>query len=342
MSNTNNKNALPDAIIFAQRRLQDLPPLPPQGAIGPEVCAIIHLYLAVWQDVTPAQRQAVSLHVQSCPRCQNELSVLQRATQIVYSLPSSEPSVQVDQALLAAIRARRQADTRSAPAALPPRPLRSRKKQLPMRFIGVLAAAAILILALAFSVPRFINQPLQAFTLPTNLSWNNYVLFSKQAMTNAQGEHYQVMTYHQMQANVINVETVMNGKLDVVVVKDPQKALGLDMMHHVAQWDAQSWVDDTKFFDLDRLRHDLSTGSAVYLGKDHFNGKDVYRIRYPDGHILILDMDYMPVNILPADKNNGTPMYETIQWLYPSKVSASVWSMQVPDNFRMGQLPRHP
>ncbi|GCE27081.1 hypothetical protein KDA_25650 [Dictyobacter alpinus] len=315
--------------------------MPPIGATGPEVCAIVRLYLAVWHDLPSAQRQVVYRHVQSCAQCQDELRVLQRSTQMVQSLPASEPSAQLDQAILATIRARSQTANRPGLTAFPARRAKSRTRR-PLGLIGGLAAAAIVIVALVISASMFMNQRLQAFALPADLSWNSYVLLSTQNLTNAKGEHYKVVAYHQMQENVINVETMMDGKLDVVVVKDQQKALGLDMMHHVAQWDAQSWVDDSTYFDLTRLRHDLSTGSAVYLGKDQFQGKDVYRIRYADGHILLLDMDYMPVNVVPPHEDDHAPMYASIQWLQPSKVPDSMWNMQVPADFRMGHLPRHP
>lgn len=342
MSNTNNNQAQQKNLPKSGHS-QSLPPLPLIGARGPVACSTIRLYLAVWNDLTPPQKEIVSRHVQSCELCKKEQQILSRTTKMMQRLPASEPGVRVDQAVLAAIAGRRNNRPRTTPlsAIASPRPKR-RQGRTPLRLVGVLAAAAVLILAIAFSASMLMSQHLQAFTLPTNLSWDNYVLFSKQTMTNAHGERYEVMSYHNMSVGMVNVETVMSGKIDVVVVADQQKALGLDMMHHVAQWDAQAWMHDQSLFDLAQLRHDLSVGSATYLGKGTFQGKAVYRIRYHDGHVLLLDMHYMPVNILPHADGKQEPMYDTVQWLQPSQVSASMWDMQVPGNFRMGQLPGHP
>ncbi|GHO87950.1 hypothetical protein KSZ_59560 [Dictyobacter formicarum] len=268
---------------------------------------------------------------------------MSRTTKMMRHLPDSEPGAQVDEAVMAAIAGRHNSRPQTTPlsAIATPRS-QSRQRRSSLRLVGVLAAAAILILAIAFSASTLLGQHVQAFTLPANVSWDNYVLFSKQTMTNAHGERYEVMSYHNMSERMVNVETVMSGKIDVVVVADQQKALGLDMMHHVAQWDAQEWMHDPPLFDLAQLRHDLGVGSATYLGKGTFQGKEVYRIRYQNGHVLLLDMHYMPVNVLPQADGKQEPMYDTIQWLQPSQVSASMWDMQVPGNFRMGQLPGYP
>ncbi|GCE05442.1 hypothetical protein KDAU_27710 [Dictyobacter aurantiacus] len=324
---------------------QALPPLPIIGDNGPAACSIIRLYLAVWDDLTPPQKEVVARHVQSCELCQKEQQVLSRTTKLMRQLPASEPGARVDQAVLVAIARRRM--NRSQPASLADLAaarsgMRNKQRHSPARLIGVLAAAAVLILAIAFTASSLLGPHTQAFAVPSNVTWDNYVLYSKQTMTNARGERYQVMSYHNMSANVMNVETVMSGKLDVMVVADQQKALGLDMMHHVAQWDAHEWMHDQPLFNLTQLRQDLSSGKATYLGKGTFQGKEVYRIRARDGHVLLLDMHYMLVNVLPQSDGQPKPMYDTVQWLQPSQVSASLWDMQVPGNFRMGQLPGQP
>jgi len=345
MSNTKNSKAQQRNMTNGGHS-QGLPPLPIIGDNGPVVCSTIRLYLAVWDDLTPPQKEIVTRHVQSCELCQKEQQIYSRTSKLMRQLPGSEPSAQVDQAVLVAIAKRRmnrpQVASLVAISAAPS--ARSAKKgRSSLHLVGVLAAAAVLILAIAFSASSLLGQQhAQAFNVPANVSWANYVLFSKQTMTNAHGDRYEIMSYHNMSANMVNVETVMNGKLDVVVVADQQKALGLDMMHHVAQWDAQAWMQDQSFFDLTQLRQDLSSGKATYLGKGTFQGKEVYRIRYRDGHVLLLDMKYMPVNVLPQADGQQMPMYDTVQLLSPSQVSASLWDMQVPGNFRMGQLPGHP
>ncbi|GCE19474.1 hypothetical protein [Dictyobacter kobayashii] len=344
MSNTNNNNKAQQKDMSNLAHYQSLPPLPAVNSSGPDVCSVMRLYLAVWDDLTVSQKELVYYHVQSCAECKKEQRILSRTTQMLQQLPITEPAPHVDDAVMRAIAARRNNRSHTlAPSdvVLPFAP-RSRQQRSPWRLAGILAAAALLILAVGLSISLLTAPHLQAFALPANLSWNNYILFSKQTMANAQGQQYEVMAYHNMSVNMVNVETVMPGKIDVVVVADQQKALGMDMMHHVAQWDAQEWVHSQTFFDLNQLRNELNDGSAVYLGKGTFQGKEVYRIRYPDGHVLLLDMHYMPVNILPPSEEAHTPMYDTVQWLLPTQVSASMWDMQVPGNFRMGQLPGHP
>lgn len=339
MNNTNNNSVQRDTVLLQP---QDLPPLPPMGAIGPDVCAIIRIYLAVSDDLTPTQRQILYQHVEFCHWCKNEQQLIGRATQLMHYVHGSEPSAHVDHAVMAAIAARHDQRMHLAP----PMTMASRRRRQPaLRLMGALVAAALVILAIWFSVSPLLPQPQQTFTLPTDLSWNSDVLYYKQTMTNAQGERYQVTCYHNRSDNTINLETVMNGKVDIVVVKDQQKSLGLDKMSHIAQWDVRYWSENEPFFNLERLRQDLRDGKVVYAGKDQFKGQEVYRIRYPDGHVLLLDMDYMPVNILPqGDKTTDAvaPMYDTVQWLHPSQVAASMWDMQVPPDFRMGEIAPRP
>jgi hypothetical protein len=335
MSNTNDSNNL----STINRSLQDpLPPLPPVGAVGPEVCATIRLYLAVWQDLAPMQRRIVHQHIISCKFCRNEQQVYLRATQLIQSLPTSSPSVQVDRAVLAAIVARNTSHRSIGTLAAPPFKSASRKRSQTLWVAGSLAAAAMILIGFALMYTSFMRPSAEAFSIPTNLSWNNYVLFHKQVSTNAQGEQLEVMSYHNMSKDVVNVETVIQGKKDVVVLADGKQSLGLDMMKHVAQWDVKNPSLDNTYFDLDALRQDLHTGSAVYQGTATFYGQNVYRISYSDGHVLLLDMNYMPVNILPQASASATPVYKTVQWLRPSQVASSMWNINVPAGFSMGQV----
>jgi hypothetical protein len=118
----------------------------------------------------------------------------------------------------------------------------------------------------------------------------------------------------------------------------------MDMMHHVAQWNAQAWATDESMFNLQQVRSDLQTGKAAYLGKGSFNGQPVYQIRCPNNQVLLLNMNYMPVNVLQvtSSSNAGQPVYNTVEWLQSSKVPDSTWDMNVPHDFKMGTLPSTP
>lgn len=336
--------------------ITNLPPLPPEGARGSDVCAIMRLYLAVWNDLSKEEMLQVSRHIETCASCAREHRILSRATHLVASLDASSPSARVDQAVMAAIAARGGKDTSSKQRA--PRPLhRSVRRRRATPLMGALAAAAVLAIALLastrFALPYGISivppwapgTPHQAitqqsFALPADLSWDSYVLYLHQTKTTTDGEQYSITTYHDMTSGMTNAETVMDNKLDVDVVRDQHDALGMDMMHHVAQWGAQKWSVYVSIFDLDSLRNALKNKQAVYDGTGTFHGQKVYRIRFKNGLILLLDMHYMPVNVL--QNSSGRPLYDTVQWLSPSKVPDSMWDMNVPKGFKMGKLPAKP
>ena len=132
--------------------------------------------------------------------------------------------------------------------------------------------------------------------------------------------------------------------LDVVAVGDKYAMLGLDMMHHIAQWGANDWKVDETPFNLAQLRSDMSANRATYLDKDTFHGQDVYRIRCRDGLVLLLNMHYQPVNVLRGAVGPGTgePVYDILQLMPASHISNSMWDMRVPAGFRMGTLPPKP
>jgi hypothetical protein len=183
-----------------------------------------------------------------------------------------------------------------------------------------------------------------AFILPAALTWSGYVLYHTETRMSSKGQRYQIKTYHNLATDRIHVETVEDGVLDVIVVGDAHKMLGMDMMHHTAQWGATEWGVDESMFNLPLLRSDLQTGRASYLGTDSFRGQDVYRVRCENGFVLLLDMHYLPVNVLRGAVGPGTgePMYDTLRLLSPSKVSNSMWNMSVPPGFQMGALPAKP
>lgn len=330
--------------------LSSLPSLPPIGAVGPQVCEVMRLYLALWSDLTPEQQQIVSTHVRSCPTCTTEQELLNYATRLVRSSQSSSPSARVDQTVKEAIAARSRAA--KAPSSITPfRKSLARKtpqRGTPLRLAGFVAAAAVLLFAVvaSFQFVKISNNigPQQAFVLPATLTWTGYILYHTETRLGKKGERYQVNSYHNLNDGSLRVETMQDGTLDVVAVSDTHKTLGLDMMHHVAQWDANAWMVDESMFDLKELRKELQTHRAVYLDKDSFKGKDVYRIRCDNGLVLLLDMHYMPVNVLRGAVGPGTgePIYDTLQLMPPSHVSASMWDMSVPPGFTMGTLPVKP
>ncbi len=323
----------------------DVPPLPATGDAGPQVCAVVRLYLALLDDLSPEQVQAVFRHLDVCEECMQELRRLQRTTRLVARLPASEPSPQVDQAILAALAAHREEQVH--PQARPfPSPRRV-KRQVRLRFLGRLAAAAVLVLAAITGIHLFsLSSPGAGspFALPANLSWSGSVVYHSETGLAADGTPYQIDTYHDLGTGRMHVETVMDDRLDVVAVGDEQAMLGKDMMHHVAQWGAAAWSVDDSAFDLAQLRQALQTRSAVYLGTGRFQGQDVYRIRYHNGLVLLLDRQYKPVNLLRGVEGPGTgePIYAVFKLMPVAQVPASMWDMRIPVGFHLGTLPQKP
>ena len=132
--------------------------------------------------------------------------------------------------------------------------------------------------------------------------------------------------------------------IDVIAVGNNQETLGMDTLHHVAQMGADNWMVDDSLFDLAQLRHDFQTKGATYIGIETFGGQTVYRIRCKDGLVMLLDMQYRPVNVLrgAAGPGTGEPIYTDLQLLAPSQVSVSMWDMSVPPGYHMGTLPAQP
>ena len=320
----------------------DLPPLPKAGEVGPQVCDIVRLYLAVIDDLTPEQIEILSRHVVTCAACSEEFSLLERSTHLVGSLAASMPSARVDRAIQGLL-----AGVARPPVAIAPVYVRQRSRppRRVARVLASLAAAAAILFALFLSA-QFLGFPgqSQAFALPATLSWSQYVLFHSEVRTNKQGETYRVDTYHDLGTGDIHVETTMDGSMDIVAVGNAREILGLDMMHRVAQMGANSWSVDDSMFDLAQLRRDMQTRGAVYLDTETFKGQQVYRIRCNNGLVLLLDMQYRPVNVLRnvTGPGTGTPVYTTLTLMPTSQVPASMWDMSVPPDFHMGTLPKEP
>jgi hypothetical protein len=318
-----------------------LPPLPKEGESGPQVCDTVRLYLAVFDDLTPGQVNLLFKHVDKCPACSEAFRLMNDATRRVRDLGASAPSRRVDAAILALQM--NQPQMRSG------KPVKRAARS--GRSIKVISQAAVAIAAILLfmflTVTHFIAfapSKVDAFALPANLSWSNYVLYHSETINGANGMVYHVVSYHDLGSNNMHVETKADGQVDVVVVGDDHAMLGMDMMHHVAQWNADAWAVDDSMFDLAELRHELQTQSAVYLDKESFRGQEVYRIRCKNGLVMLLDMNYMPVNVLQGSSSAdmSKPMYDTLTLMPVSEMSPSMWNRSVPPGFHMGTLPTKP
>lgn len=362
MNNTNHYS--PDDKNNRMEHLEDIehmpsmssmPPVPEAGAQGPQVCATVQLYLAVLDDLPREQVDALMQHVHTCANCTAQYHLLHRATRTVSSMSASAPSARVDQAIMLLIAAR----SATSVSVIEKQPVRvgllrepahvQQRWQPSFWVISQIAASVILLLGL-ITVARYVmGTPTSktAFSLPENLTWDAYVIYHSETRIANDGEHYVVNTYHDLADGDIHAETMMNNTLDVVAIEDSSMILGLDMMHHIAQWGAQEWgIDQSEesMFNLPELRRDLTSNVDVYLGTDVFHGLDVYRVRCKNGLVLLLDMHYMPVNVLRGAVGPGTgePIYTTVTLMQPAQVSNSMWNMSVPPGFQMGTLPARP
>jgi hypothetical protein len=325
----------------------DLPPLPSLNVPGPGVCDVVQIYLAVWNDLSEAQQRRLTAHMEICADCAAEHRLMRRATRQVGGLATTTPSPHVDQAVLAAIAARHRGTASTSSIRL----VRQRTRRSTRRIVAEVAALAAVFMLALLGISQLLMQTLgaggaqQAFALPSNVSWNGYVLYHIQTMTATNGKKMVVTTYLDMGSGNQHVETTMDNELDVVVVTDKNEALGMDKMHNVAQWDAQAWTQDESLFNLSTLRKDLASKKVTYIGMTTFNGQSVYQLRNnADGTILLLNQKFAPVQVLEktATSSASTPMYDTFLVLPASRVPDSTWDMTVPKNFKMGKLPATP
>ena len=323
--------------------MTNLPPLPPANQSGPAVCAVVRLYLAVIDDLSQEQIALLQAHLATCATCTEEFRMLERATWLVGSAVATAPSRHVDAAIRALMEGREQRQ-RPAPVHITRRPAQRRVASLG----GALVAAAVLMLALFASLhfsSIFDNAgPQTAFALPAHLSWGQYVLYHSETRMSKDGHLYEVDSYDDLGTGDMRVETKMDTALDIIAVGNNQETMGMDTIHHVAQMGADNWMVDDSMFNLQQLRHDFQTKDAVYLGTDTFRGQKVYRIRFGDGLVMLLDMQYRPVNVLRGAVGPGTgePIYTSLQLLSPSQVSPSMWDMSIPPGYHMGALPATP
>lgn len=308
-----------------------MPPIP-EEAYDPQDCITTRLHLAVLHDLPSEQVHVVYQHLNSCPTCAAEHQLLNWSTQLVANLPTSAPSAHVDQAIMAAIAARNREPVLATTS--------PRKRTQPVRLsrlIGQMAVAAVFLLAMLTAV-HF--QASQAFAIPASVSWNGFVLYHTETKLAANGLQYSIESYHDLATHRTHVETTMADHLDVVAIGDGHTILGMDMMHHIVQLGADVWSVDDSLFDLATVRNDLQANPSLYLGKTLFNGQDTYRIRSKSGPLLLLNMQYMPVNVLLT--STSQPMYNTLTWLHPSQVPDSMWNMTMPSGFQTGALPAKP
>jgi hypothetical protein len=351
MNNTNRNMASDDN--------QVLPPFPRSGEFGLHVCQAARFYITIMDDLTPEQIQILREHAAICPPCADFMRFMQQTTQMVAHLPESLPSTRADQFVMATIAAQ----TQTLPA--PQRPNRGRiglldrqtrmqpvfaRRGMNRRLVGTtfaISLAAMLLLALVgtlYFAGGIWPAPQQAFSMPANLSWDGYILYHTATQLDVQGQPFQVASWYDFATGESHVETTMDNSVDVVAIGNNHQMLGLDMMHHVAQWGAEQWNSDESMFNLNAMRKDLQTKTDVYMGTEMFHGQKVYRIHCPNGLTLLLNMQYKPVNILRGAVGPGTgaPVYNTLQMLTPSQVPNDMWNMNVPSGFRMGNLPAKP
>jgi hypothetical protein len=337
------------------KHIEDMPPVPEAGARGPQVCATVQLYLAVLDDLPREQVDVLMQHVHTCSDCTAQYHLLSRATRAISGMSASAPSARVDQAIMLLIAARSAtsvsvAEKQPVQTSGLPEPVRVQKRWQPSFWgISQIAASVILLLGLMTIARYVMGTPASktGFSLPEDLNWDAYVIYHSETRIAGDGERYVVNTYHDLANGDIHAETMMNHTLDVVAIEDNSMVLGLDMMHHIAQWGAQPWGTDPSeesMFNLSLLRSDLASKLDVYIGTDVFHGLEVYRVRYQNGLVLLLDTHYMPVNVLRGAVGPGTgePIYTTVTLMQPTHVASSMWNMSVPAGFQMGTLPAKP
>jgi hypothetical protein len=336
----------------ANHHNEALPPLPPHGATGARVCEVVQLYLSIIDDLPADQVRVLMEHVRGCANCAAAQRSLQLVTDAFTRLPETAPSARVDQAVWRAIAAHntgqsiKQAERANIPSY---RPRAARRGQFRRSWVGITLATAVVATLLLALIGTFyfsgniVHTP-PAFALPSNLTWNGYVAYQTQALLDGHGNRYQVITYYNLQTGEMHTETEMDNTLDVVAIASGGQTLGLDMMHHVAQMNADAWMSNESMLNLAALRKGLQTGQDVFVDVDTFKGQQVYRIRAKNGLTLLLDMDYMPVNVLRGAVGPGTgqPVYNKFQLIPTPQVPDSTWNMNVPSGFKMGTLPAKP
>jgi len=337
----------------ANHHNEALPPLPPRGTSGAHTCEVMQLYLSIIDDLPAEQVGILMEHIRDCANCAAAQRSLQLVTDSVARLPETAPSARVDQAVLRAIAAHDKgrnaaADRveRAGSRSYRPQPAR---RGLSRSWVGITLATAVIATLLLALVGTFyfsgkVAQTPSAFALPPNLTWNGYILYHTETRLDSQGNRYQVDTYYNLETGETHTETQMGNTLDVVAVKSGGKMLGLDMMHHVAQWNADAWISNESMFNLAALRKGLQTKQDKFVDINEFEGQQVYRIRAANGLTLLLGMDYMPVNVLRGAVGPGTgqPVYAKVQLLPTSQVADSMWNTSVPTGFAMGTLPPKP
>jgi hypothetical protein len=324
----------------------DAPLLPVLGEKGPQVCAAVRFYLAVVDDLPFEQVSILSAHIQECANCAAEARLFHKSTNLIATLPASSPSARVDAAILAAAKSHGQA-ARSPLQLLTGEsslPRRAKPRSPSRRWVASLSlVASLLLLLVAGLVVRDLIFPASSFQMPAQLTWNGYVVHYIETRVDTQGRNYQVEVYQDLGTNQMHIESTLPGEFDVVVVTDAQTMLGEDMMHHVAQQgdSVQNWAIDGSQFDLAELRQDLATHQATYLGTEKFQDQTVYLIRASNGQVLMLNTHYLPVTVLSnfTSPGTGVPAYQTFNLVLSNQVADSLWDMQVPAGFHMGNLP---
>ena len=192
-----------------------LPPLPKEEESGPQVCNTVRLYLAVLDDLSPEQVTLLFKHVETCSTCSEEFQLMNGATHLVGGLDASSPSRRVDTAIMALQFDQNGMRTRK-PVMLAP--LRGRSIKIISQAVVAIAAILLFMFLTATHFIAFAPSRANAFELPANLSWSNYVLYHSETRTGANGMVYHVESYHDLGTNNMHVETMADEQVDVVVV----------------------------------------------------------------------------------------------------------------------------
>lgn len=66
-------------------------------------CVTVRIFLAVWDNLVPGQKERTEQHVQQCTACAHAFEQFQSVTRALSSLPETQPSMQVDRVIREAI-----------------------------------------------------------------------------------------------------------------------------------------------------------------------------------------------------------------------------------------------
>ncbi len=165
----------------------------------------MRLYLAVLDDLTPEQVDLLFKHVEKCSACGEEFQLVIETTRRVGSLAVSAPSPSVNAAIMALHYSRNEIGSGKPAKRVP---LRSRSIRMISQAVVAIAAILLFMFLTATHFIAFAPSRANAFELPANLSWSNYVLYHSETINGANGMVYHVESYHDLGSNHMHVETM--------------------------------------------------------------------------------------------------------------------------------------